>query len=605
MAAPDHSKPILSATEVLRSAHELGFEADFADLAARFAAKSGGGLSPELSAELALEIVLNEIVEQACQITGATGAAIVIDRDGELVCRASSGSTAPELGSRIDKSAGLAGEGLRTRKTLWCDDTFTDSRAEADPLKQFGIRSVVIMPLLRGDALVGVFELFSTQPYAFGVRDERTLEILADRTITNLDHVSQPFDAQTEPVGPAADLQEEDLQKIGYQDVALPKIGLHRLDGDLKSADAAEFAATNFGLPDFALQNPSRGEVSNREKLEVDSSSYIGAPDFAFPDVDLGEMSAEDIQVLLENAGVIAPEPKQVAKDVARDENATRQNQPEPRPQTQPEPEARVEAQFQPVIGPPALPKQVDYLSWALGFAIVSVAVLLGLVLGQHFVLSHSQLAARSALANQTPSPVRKSPDPAQVAGSAALKAASVKSASTTKEKGKSESTTKSEGPAREPSTHDRSRSSDESVPPGGLLVLENGKEVFRLPPSRNEDAASAQQVMQPASELQADSGSEQVLEIPEATAERELLHRVEPEYPEAARQQNIEGRVILELHIGPDGLVQDVETVSGSPILAQASSNAVKQWKFKPRMVDGRPREMQTRVTFDFKLPQ
>src|SRR5438552_508370 len=63
-------------------------KADFTDLAAKFAASGGAGLSAELSADLALEVVLNEIVNQACLATNATGAAIALKRDRELVCRA-------------------------------------------------------------------------------------------------------------------------------------------------------------------------------------------------------------------------------------------------------------------------------------------------------------------------------------------------------------------------------------------------------------------------------------------------------------------------------------------------------------------------------------
>jgi len=57
-------------------------DSNLIELTAKFITKSGGGLSPELSANLALEIVLNEIVEQACLATGATGAAIVLRTDG-------------------------------------------------------------------------------------------------------------------------------------------------------------------------------------------------------------------------------------------------------------------------------------------------------------------------------------------------------------------------------------------------------------------------------------------------------------------------------------------------------------------------------------------
>ncbi len=578
MAASDPLKPMPAATQILRGPQEVGFEADFADLAARFAAKSGGGLSPELSAELALEIVLNEIVEQGCQITGATGAAIVLDSDGELTCRASSGSSAPELASRIDRSIGLVGACLATNKTLWCDDTLTDSRAEAEPMKESGIRSVVIMPLLRGHVLMGIFTLSSTQPYAFGVRDERTLETLADRTLINLEHALEPFDAPADATGPAADLQEEDMQKIGFQDVGRPDIAPQSLDAanaaasEVHAAQIAQHAFPRGELSSANLNGP-KDTLPDSHKREADSAAGSASEhDFAFPDFHPAEVKPDDIQALLENAGLMASAP------------AT------PRPA----PKEKAALPLHPAIeqsGENEQPaeKHVDYVTWALGFAIVSVALLLGLVLGQHFVLSHSHTPVRAASTPNVPAAAQKpaqtnSPPVSTPVGTAAAKATRLARASASHES----------TPAR----------SDESVPPGGLLVLENGKEVFRLPPEKNKDTASAQ-LMQPASELDPESPSQGVVEVPEATAQRELLHRVEPEYPEAARQQNIQGRVRLEVHIGTDGSVQDVEVVSGSPVLAQASIDAVKQWKFKPRVVNGQPVEMQTRVTFDFQLPR
>jgi TonB family protein len=578
MAASDPLKPMPVATEILRGPQEVGFEADFADLAARFAAKSGGGLSPELSAELALEIVLNEIVEQGCQITGATGAAIVLDRDGELSCRASSGSTAPELGSRIDRSSGLVGACLRTNKTLWCDDTLTDSRAEAEPMKESGVRSVVIMPLLQGDILTGIFTLFSTQPYAFGVRDERALETLADRTLINLEHASEPFDGPADATGPAADLQEEDMQKIGLQHVGLPNIALQSLETANAAAnevDVRQIAQHAFRLAELSSANGNgpKDALSDSHKKEADSAAGSASEhDFAFPDFGPAEIKPEDIHVLLENAGVIAPAP------------AT----PRPAPAQKPA------LPLHPAIEEPAenerrAEKPVDYISWAMGFAIVSVSVLLGLVLGQHFVLSHSHTPVRAASTATVPAAAQK---PAQTNPPPASTPVSTAAAKATRL-------------ARASASHESATSSDETVPPGGLLVLENGREVFRLPPEKNEDTASAQQLMQPASELDPESRSQAVVEVPEATAQRELLHRVEPEYPDAARQQNVQGRVMLEVHIGMDGSVQDVEVVSGPPVLAQASIDSVKQWRFKPRVVNGQPVEMQTRVTFDFELPQ
>lgn len=580
MAAPDPFKPMSSATQILRAPQEFGFEADFADLAARFAAKSGGGLSPELSAELALEIVLNEIVEQACQVTGATGAAIVLERDGELICRASSGSTAPELGSHVDKATGLSGECVRTRRTQWCDDTLTDPRAEGEPSKHSGARAMVVMPLLRNDVLVGIFELFSIQPYAFGVRDERALETLADRTVTNLDHAAHPPEAEGEP-GPAADLQQDDLQKIGLQDV-----------------DLQTFASHGFGLPALEPDQANPAQPATQAVASPEADSTISdLPDLDFSSIDIlklagypadgqsgdkqephsdeiepASMTPEDIHALLENAGVIASDT----------------------PPAMPDEKPALQLQAAPARPPE---QHVDYVSWALGFAIVSVAVLLGLVLGQHFVLSHPNSPSRTVASNPAAPATQKTPIP-ETTGTAATPNAEVQ---------KPEMSAKSPRPNRNSIAHHSAANSDEAVPPGGLVVSQDGKEVFRLPPSNNLNSPAASQPMQPASQVEEDAGpqSQRVVELPEATAQRELLHRVEPDYPETALQQKIQGAVVLEVHIGTDGGVEDVEVVSGPPLLAQASIAAVKQWKFKPQIVNGQPTEMQTRVTLNFKLPQ
>jgi TonB family protein len=87
--------------------------------------------------------------------------------------------------------------------------------------------------------------------------------------------------------------------------------------------------------------------------------------------------------------------------------------------------------------------------------------------------------------------------------------------------------------------------------------------------------------------------------------AEGSLLHRVEPEYPEEARQQEIQGLVVLDVHTRLDGTVGEVRLISGQRLLADAAIAAVKQWQFKPRMVQGQPVEMHTTITLNFSLPR
>jgi putative methionine-R-sulfoxide reductase with GAF domain len=192
MSDPDHEKPGSSSVTGPDKPPEA--ESDLVGLAARVSALSGSGLSNELSTDLALEIVLNQIVEQACLATGATDAAIVLERNGELVCRASTGANAPELGVRLDTEAGLSGACVKTRQMQRCDDAQSDPRADVEGFRRLDIRSVMILPLLRNNNndLVGVFELFSPRPSAFGERDERTLEALGQRALKNLQLASDP-----------------------------------------------------------------------------------------------------------------------------------------------------------------------------------------------------------------------------------------------------------------------------------------------------------------------------------------------------------------------------------------------------------------------------
>jgi TonB family protein len=189
MADPSKPEPKPSAEQGGAAASE----SDVGQLAALFAAQGGGRLSAEVSADLALEIVLNEIVEQACLATGATGAAIVLLRDGEMVCRASSGVNAPELGARLGGESGLTAECIQTRRVQRCDDAQTDPRADAEASRSLGVRSVLILPLLRDGELAGVLEVFSSRAGAFGERDELTLQALANRTLKNLDRARETF----------------------------------------------------------------------------------------------------------------------------------------------------------------------------------------------------------------------------------------------------------------------------------------------------------------------------------------------------------------------------------------------------------------------------
>jgi len=85
--------------------------------------------------------------------------------------------------------------------------------------------------------------------------------------------------------------------------------------------------------------------------------------------------------------------------------------------------------------------------------------------------------------------------------------------------------------------------------------------------------------------------------------AEANLIHDVAPQYPPEAGRARIEGTVVLMAVIGTDGAIKDVRIESGLPILAQAAIDAVRQWRYKPYLIDGEPVEVDSRITINFTL--
>ena len=81
------------------------------------------------------------------------------------------------------------------------------------------------------------------------------------------------------------------------------------------------------------------------------------------------------------------------------------------------------------------------------------------------------------------------------------------------------------------------------------------------------------------------------------------LVNRVQPVYPEEARKNRIQGTVRLHVILGKDGTVQQLEVMSGHPLLQQASLDAVRQWRYQPTLLNGEPVEVDTTIDVIFTL--
>jgi TonB family protein len=542
MPEPYAPQPTNSSTPDAR----LSAESDLAELASMFAAHGGNGLPPQVSADLALEIVLHEIVEQACLATGATGAAVVLLRDGEMVCRASSGVNAPALGARLVSESGLTAECMRTQQVQRCDDAQNDPRADAEASRSLGVRSVMIFPLLRGAELLGVVEIFSARPAAFGERDKLTLEVLASRILKNLQRASEP--------------------------VAI--INEHSIAAQAATPQSATFPSVNV------------------EELSADGT-YIAA---SHPHAHSAYASHAHEKPAVDPPNCDTP-------------NVGRQSDPQ-EPEFEPRPWVRR--------------KKFDWLGFALGGAILACTVLLATMVGVRLGW-HSNVRAHTEAAKKATDPVSAGQLAAGPAGAEASSLSSVPSTEAPIE------TTNSDPKTNLPTTP---AANGMPAPAGSLFVYENGKEVFRMLPrtlqndksgkgtipasvnaadpavaanTKNRDTSNNAATNNAASEVRQASAVEAagVMDLPSEAATRNVVHRVEPEYPEQARQQGIQGAVVLDVRIASDGRVQQVNVVGGPQLLADAAVAAVKQWQFEPHVANGQPVEMQTRVTLNFRMPQ
>jgi TonB family protein len=124
--------------------------------------------------------ILRAATDAARVLTGAQGTALALRTNGVTVCRARSGTIAPELGAPLNVDSGISGECMRTATILVCNDAMTDTRVDPQVCHTLGVRSIVAVPVRGGLGIAGILEAFSTHAYAFGTEQIESLRALAE-----------------------------------------------------------------------------------------------------------------------------------------------------------------------------------------------------------------------------------------------------------------------------------------------------------------------------------------------------------------------------------------------------------------------------------------
>jgi putative methionine-R-sulfoxide reductase with GAF domain len=149
------------------------------------------------AAELDLEPAISAITERAQHLTGATGAAIALRAGDDIICRARTGRTAPDLGVRLQTDAGISAEAVRSGEIMLCHDAERNPQVDLASCRRLGVRSILVSPLRHYRRTLGVFEVLSSSPGAFDERDVATMQLLSSMMVAAISRISSLHRAQT------------------------------------------------------------------------------------------------------------------------------------------------------------------------------------------------------------------------------------------------------------------------------------------------------------------------------------------------------------------------------------------------------------------------
>ncbi len=171
--------------------------------------------------------------------------------------------------------------------------------------------------------------------------------------------------------------------------------------------------------------------------------------------------------------------------------------------------------------------------------------------------------------------------------------------------------------PARTPAAHVPAKSAPAPEPREVLVVTNTAAKPAPPPPPAAEPDTPAPA----ASEVASNSGDQSIsgimasttasavepahsIQLSQGVAQGLLVKQVQPTYPAQAHRLRLQGAVQLLANISKDGNITNLKQLSGDGMLGHAAMEAVKQWKYKPYLLDGQPVEIQTQITVNFKLP-
>ena len=491
-----------------------------------------------------LDPVLAAIADAALRLTGATGVALAMWKDGAMVCRARSGETAPPLGAQLSADKGISGECLRTGKIQHCVDTEKNRLVDVEVCRTLGLRSIAVLPIHGWRGVNGILETFSTEPAAFSPHHLAVLEQLA--ALSERARAAKPVGASPVTVVPAGPVVApvEKPEPAGLLPASDRFVDFARaLVGRRPLVLGAVGLATILMLG-LVIWLGWRGNDGSESKIRAAAPSSVLAS---------GPATASSVAPSGGSLGDARPSDHSLTNPPLTDRRFT------DRPPT----DQRVAGQH--------LPDNDSVWKPNPG--------------GQSLLVSSGK-----------PSPARTVKTAAELDAAERVKNRENKEARTV-----SGAVAASTIPAEQSGSGSSSRST--GAVNNNSSAASNGDEMASLgpPPLAVDQSSSALNGVLSSKALVPALSPQRVSQ---GISGGQLIRRVPPVYPAQAKSLRMEGKVVLDAMVMEDGSVRDLKVVQGPPVFTASAMEAVKQWRYKPFVLDGKVVKSPMRIMVDFKLP-
>jgi TonB family protein len=489
------------------------------------------------------------IAQRAQAFTSASGTAIAISEGNgdEIICRARSGSSAPEVGTALRVEGSFTGLCIQSGKELRCDDAETDTRVDTAAIRSLGIRSMVVTPIKEDNHVVGVLAVFAPTAHAFTITHVAVLKTMADQISQLLQKERRSRDETPEP------------ESHSLVPVALARSAVSTATPILPAPVVVKPAPRPVA-PVIARVEPIRAAPvveplatpvtpTKREERRAESRSRLQPANISFGTFETVGASRERSGSLwiFVTAGVLV-----IAAGATFAYLKTRKP-------TVPASHAQAIVAPAPSTSPAA---PVPAAPASSGSETVAVPPPSATNATAAKPKNESTESARRVEKNsKPPSPAAPAPENKRTEETVALTS------------GPSRIATEASNDAPQPAPD-----TTPSLTVGGASAA-SSLNSLASPNEASTPSMVAQSSLEPL----------------------KVIRRVAPIFPAVARQRMLTSTVVVEAVVTKEGKVSQVRFVSGSPIFREAAFDAVRQWQYQPAKLNGQPIEQKTTIQLVF----